>query len=107
MSCKHWSARPWWYKLFSGGSSFPEVQNSVRLMPENRTRDEVSSLHSTIEEWFNGEDSKGYYWCSTAYPETPAADNGAGTVGYHMDDLGWFYHFTDPDTAFAFKMRFG
>lgn len=98
----HYHERPWWKKVFTP-SYVPRKSHFVRVMPWT----DRQTMLSEFGHWLTSDTGQGYYWTDTAYPDTPDADNGTGTVGYHMESLGWIFHFTDANTAFAFKMRFG
>jgi hypothetical protein len=102
MACTHYHARTWrqwrhWFAKQPSGNDVPWFPGS--------DREAQSALIQRIEAWFLTDEAHGLYWCtSTMPPHATRHEN--GTTSCHVDEMGWTWQFTDPDTAFAFKMRF-
>lgn len=104
MPCRHWNTR----RFYHGFSRDPSVYRAVWFCETpkisggswfRRPRD----MYTVADEWLEThEDARGFYWCETTFP--PGTKPGEAV---HGDDIGWTYLFTNADTAFAFKMRFG
>ncbi|RYF06731.1 MAG: hypothetical protein EOO77_26500 [Oxalobacteraceae bacterium] len=112
MACEHFHSRKlfwlfsrkgweigWRYLL---GATMPMgPEHAVRWMPKDRKK--IDYTEATA--WLETDEAKGLYWCDTAWPDIMEV-NERGNKYAHVDDLGNIWRFTDPNTAFAFKMRF-
>ena len=94
MACKHWSERPW-YKMFVQPPTGNPVPYFDGRLPDRHER------YDRIDDWLASDEANGLYICDTTWPGILKPGDSC-----HFDDVGHTFYFTDPDTAFAFKMKF-
>jgi hypothetical protein len=104
MPCRHWNER----RFYHGFSRNPAVWKPVWLarIPNIKGlrwfKKSIAETNAATEWLHTNPDTCGFYWCETTWPDWAKPGEGV-----HMSEVGHTFMFTDADTAFAFKMRFG
>ncbi|RYD55056.1 MAG: hypothetical protein EOP83_21775 [Verrucomicrobiaceae bacterium] len=82
MACIRWKERPWWLWVMRK----PNIHRVEWWM-------NTHFRHGEVQEWLKSDEATGYY----VYESCHCGD----------DHYAYCWAFSDKDTAFAFKMRFG
>lgn len=91
MPCIHWHARPWWRKHVR-----MPAEHGVILFPRKLGDEERIQYFKELDQFLAR--MTGFYVADSIWPL------GKETCKFH--EIGSHYKFTDPNTAFAFKMQF-
>lgn len=88
MACLHFHFRRWWqhFRRMPTGNSVVIWDRSTAKFVE-------------MTEWMKSEQATGLYVCDSEWPP--------GKKACHISEIGMRYLFSDEQTAFVFKMRFG
>ncbi|RYD67776.1 MAG: hypothetical protein EOP83_02095 [Verrucomicrobiaceae bacterium] len=102
MPCKHFAEKGWrWF--FTATMPHKDGHGIVWFKGE-----EGKKMIEEIEAWLETDEAQGLYTCETTWPAEEDQRIDHNGVRYcKFNDIGKTWWFTDQNTAFAFKLRFG